>query len=34
MEMIKEEIEHMWKDNRKVVIGEGVVLVILIIAAL
>ena len=34
MEMIKEAIEHMWKDHRKVVIGAGVVLVILIIAAL
>ena len=34
MEMIKEAIEHMWKDHRNVVIGAGVVLVILIIAAL
>ena len=34
MEMIKEAIEHMWKDHRKVVIGAGVVVVILIIAAL
>ncbi len=34
MEMIKEAIEHMWKDHRKVVIGAGVVIVILIIAAL
>ena len=34
MEMIKEAIEHMWKDHRIVVIGAGVVLVILIIAAL
>jgi len=34
MEMIKEAIEHMWKDHRKMVIGAGVVLVILIIAAL
>ena len=33
-EMIREAIEHMWKDHRKVVIGAGVVLVILIIAAL
>ena len=34
MEMIREAIEHMWKDHRKMVIGAGVVLVILIIAAL
>ena len=34
MEIIKEAIEHMWKDRRKMVIGAGVVLVILIIAAL
>ena len=34
MEMIKEAIEHMWKDHRKMVIGAGVVLVILVIAAL
>ena len=34
MEMIREAIEHMWKDPRKMVIGAGVVLVILIIAAL
>ena len=34
MEMIKEAIEHMWKDHRKVCIGAGVVLVIFIIAAL
>ena len=34
MEMIKEAIEHMWKDHRKIVIGTGVVLVIFIIAAL
>ncbi len=34
MEMIKEAIEHMWKDHRKVVIGAGVVIIILIIAAL
>ena len=34
MEMIREAIEHMWKDHRKVVIGAGVVVVILIIAAL
>ena len=34
MEMIREAIKHMWKDHRKVVIGAGVVVVILIIAAL
>ena len=34
MEMIREAIEHMWKDHRKMEIGAGVVLVILIIAAL
>ncbi len=34
MEMIREAIEHMWKDHKKVVIGAGVVIVILIIAAL
>ena len=34
MEMIREAIEHMLKDHRKVCIGAGVVLVILIIAAL
>ena len=34
MEMIREAIELMWKDHRKVVIGAGVVVVILIIAAL
>ena len=34
MEMIKEAIEHMWRDHRKMVIGAGVVIVILIIAAL
>ena len=34
MEMIKEAIEHMWKDHRNLVISEGVILVILIIAAL
>ena len=34
MEMIREAIEHMWKDHRKMVIGAGVVVVILIIAAL
>ena len=34
MEMIREAIEHMWKDHRKVVIGAGIVIVILIIAAL
>ena len=34
MEMIREAIEHMWKDDIKMVIGAGVVLVILKIAAL
>ena len=34
MEMIREAIEHMWKDHKKIVIGAGVVIVILIIAAL
>ncbi len=34
MEMIKEAIEHMWKDHRKIVISAGVILVILIITAL
>ena len=34
MEMIREAIEHMWKDHRKVVIGAGVVIIILIIAVL
>ena len=34
MEMIKEAIEHMWKEPRKLVISAGVILVILIIAAL
>ena len=34
MEMIREAIEHMWKDHRKIVIGAGIVIVILIIAAL
>ena len=33
MEMIKEAIEHMWKDHRKLVISAGVIVVILIIAA-
>ena len=33
MEMIKEAIQHMWKDHKKMVIGAGVVLVILIAAA-
>ena len=32
--MIKEAIQQMWKDHRKMVIAAGVVLVILIIAAL
>jgi hypothetical protein len=34
MEMIKEAIQHMWKDHRKLVISAGVIVVILIIAAL
>jgi len=34
MEKVKEALEHMWKDHRKMVIGAGVVVVILIIAAL
>ena len=34
MEIITDAIKHMWKDHRKVVIGAGVVVVILIIAAL
>jgi len=33
MEMIKEAIQHMWKDHRKLVISAGVIVVILIIAA-
>ena len=32
--MITDAIKQMWKDHRKMVIGAGVVLVILIIAAL
>ena len=34
MEITKQAIEHMWKDHRKMVIGAGVVVIILIIAAL
>jgi len=34
MEMITDAIKHMWKDHRKVVIGAGVVVVILVLAAL
>ena len=34
MQLIKETIEHMCNDHRKLVIGAGVVLVILIIAAI
>ena len=34
MEMVIDAIKQMWKDHRKMVIGAGVVLVILIIAAL
>ena len=33
MEMIKEAIQHMWKDHRKMVIAAGVVIIILIAAA-
>ena len=29
-----ETLKHLWQDHRKIVIGAGVVLVILIIAAL
>ena len=32
--MITDAIKHMWKDHRKMVIGAGVVVVILVIAAL
>ena len=32
--MITDAIKHMWKDHRKVVIGAGVVVVILVLAAL
>ena len=31
MEIIKQAIEHMWKDHKKILIGAGVVVVILII---
>ena len=34
MEMITDAVKHMWKDHRKMVIGAGVVVVILILAAL
>ena len=34
MEIITDAVKHMWKDHRKMVIGAGVVVVILIIAAL
>ena len=34
MEMIADAVKHMWKDHRKMVIGAGVVVVILILAAL
>jgi len=34
MEFITDAIKQVWKDHRKMVIGAGVVLVILIIAAL
>ena len=32
--MITDAVKHMWKDHRKMMIGAGVVVVILIIAAL
>ena len=32
--MITDAVKHMWKDHRKMVIGAGVVVVILILAAL
>jgi hypothetical protein len=32
MEIIVETVKHLWKDHRKIVIGTGVVIVILIIA--
>ena len=34
MEMITDAVKHMWKDHRKMVIGAGVVVVILVLAAL
>ena len=34
MEMITEAIKDLWKNNRKAVVAVGVVIVILIIAAL
>jgi hypothetical protein len=34
MEMLTDAAKHMWKDHRKLVIGAGVVVVILVIAAL
>jgi len=34
MEIITDAVKHMWKDHRKMMIGAGVVVVILIIAAL
>ena len=34
MDMIKDAVKDLWKNHRKMVIGAGVVLVILIIAAL
>ena len=32
--MITDAVKHMWKDHRKMVIGAGVVVVILVLAAL
>ena len=34
MEIITDAVKHLWKDHRKMMIGAGVVVVILIIAAL
>jgi hypothetical protein len=34
MDMIKDAIKDVWANHRKIVIGAGIVLVILIIAAL
>ena len=34
MEIIIDAVKHMWQDHKKIVIGAGVVVVILIIAAI
>jgi len=34
MEIITDAIKQMWKDHKKIMIGAGVVVVILIIAAI